>query len=264
MNIFHAVLLGIVEGLTEFIPVSSTGHLIVAGHLLGFEGKSSATFEIFIQLGAILAVVWVYREKFLGILNFKNEQGFHGLNGAKLLILTTIPALVFGLVLHGFIKRHLFNSLTVAVGLGLGGIAILIAEAILPKLQFKEGLDSLTLKDALIIGFCQCLALWPGISRSGATIIGAMALRIDRKTAAEYSFFAAVPVLCAATAFDLLKNLSSLQSSDIPIFAVGFLVSIVAAWLSIKFFIKIVSSHRLTGFGIYRLIITPFIYFFAK
>lgn len=252
-DLLNAVILGIVEGLTEFIPVSSTGHLIIAGHFLHFEGAKASTFEVFIQLGAILAVVVLYKDRFLRLLHRSSSGGFAGLNGILLLGLTTAPALVLGFLAHGFIKEHLFNTLTVAIGIFVGGVAILLAERFLPA-PTKRGLDSLAPKDALLVGFFQCLALWPGVSRAGATIIGEMLMGIERKTAAEYSFLAAVPVMFAATGYDLFKSLSFLQASDLPMFAVGFVVSFLAAWLAVRTFISLLSRYTLVPFGWYRII----------
>ncbi|MBI3802669.1 MAG: undecaprenyl-diphosphate phosphatase [Nitrospirae bacterium] len=251
-DLVNAVILGVVEGLTEFIPVSSTGHLIIAGHFLGFEGAKASTFEVFIQLGAILAVVVVYKERFLHLLDFSGKKGFNGFNGILLLGLTTAPALLFGFLAHKFIKEHLFNTTTVAIGLAVGGVGILLAERFLPKPD-KQRLDSLQPKDALLIGLFQCLALWPGMSRSGSTIVGGMVLGTERKTAAEYSFLAAVPVMFAATIYDLYKNRALLQASDIPLFAVGFVVSFVAAWLAVRSFIQLLTRYTLTPFGWYRI-----------
>lgn len=252
IELLQALVLGLVEGITEFLPVSSTGHLIVAGHLLGFEGDKANTFDVFIQLGAILAVVFLYRERFFRLLSFEKSEGFAGLNGIFLLGLTTLPALVFGFLAHSYIKKHLFNPTTVAIGLAAGGVAILLIERRLPKPK-REGLDSLTAREALAVGFFQCLALWPGVSRSGSTILGGMAIGIDRKTAAEYSFLAAVPVMFAATGYDLLKSLSFLSAADIPVFTVGFVVSFISAWVAIKFFIRLLATHTLKPFGWYRI-----------
>jgi undecaprenyl-diphosphatase len=252
IDLFNAVILGIVEGLTEFIPVSSTGHLIIAGHLLGFEGAKASTFEVFIQLGAILAVVVLYKERFFHLFDFSRTRSFAGVNGLVLLGLTTLPALIFGAIAHKFIKEHLFNTTTVAIGLGIGGIGILLAERFLPKAE-KHGLDALRPKDALLIGLFQCLSLWPGVSRAGATILGGMIIGTERKTAAEYSFLAAVPVMFAATAYDLYKSLPFLDASDTAFFAVGFIVSFIAAWLAVKTFIQLLSRYTLSPFGWYRI-----------
>ncbi len=201
-----AVVLGVVEGLTEFIPVSSTGHLILTGHLLDFKGERAATFEIFIQLGAILAVVLLYRERLAGLLPgqgwFGRSSGglqFHGLRGCLLLVLTTLPALVLGKAAYPLIKEKLFQPTSVAVALAVGAGAILAVEQWRPRSRSRD-LDQLVWTQALWIGVFQCLSLWPGFSRAGATILGGLLCGLDRKTAAEYSFLAAVPVMAAATA----------------------------------------------------------------
>jgi undecaprenyl-diphosphatase len=253
-ELLYAVILGIVEGLTEFVPVSSTGHLIVAGYLLGFEGPKAATFEIFIQLGAILAVAVLYKERFLRLCTFQASRGFTGRRGIILLALTTLPALVFGAATHRFIKGYLFTPATVALGLGLGGVGILVMERLHPRFK-KSGLDALNYRDAVVVGLFQCLALWPGMSRSAATIVGGMAVGIERETAAQYSFLAAVPIMFAATVFDLYKSLPMLQGSDVPMFGIGFVVSFMAAWSAIKFFLRFLGSHTLKPFGWYRIIV---------
>jgi undecaprenyl-diphosphatase len=263
MELLKASILGIVEGLTEFVPVSSTGHLIVAGQLLDFRGPQASTFEIFIQLGAIFAVIFLYKEIFSGLLSFEKSEGLKGVNGVALITLTTLPALFVGALAHGFIKSHLFNMVTVAVGLGAGGLFILSAEAFLPQVK-KRGLDLITHRDALVVGLFQCLAMWPGMSRSACTIIGAMLIGIDRKSAAEYSFFAAVPVIFAASFLDLYKNFGILNASDIPIFLVGFGVSFLSAWVSIRLFVRIVSKYRLNAFGWYRIAVAPLIFYFSR
>jgi undecaprenyl-diphosphatase len=250
----YAVMLGIVEGLTEFIPVSSTGHLIVVGHLLGFEGLRAATFEIFIQLGAILAVVFLYDDRFLRLFRFRTAHGFAGHRGIILLGLTSIPALVFGAGAHGLIKAYLFTPASVALGLGIGGIGILVVERFLPRVK-TSGLDALSYRDAIVVGLCQCLALWPGMSRSACTIVGGMAVGVERETAAQYSFLAAVPIMFAATVFDLYKTLPILHTSDLPTFAIGFVVSFLAAGVAIKFFLRFLGSHTLKPFGWYRIIV---------
>jgi undecaprenyl-diphosphatase len=254
VELFYAVILGIVEGLTEFIPVSSTGHLIIAGHLLGFEGAKVATFEIFIQFGAILAVIFLYKERFLLLCSVRRSAGFSGRRGIILLGLTTLPALVLGAVTHRFIKGYLFTPATVALGLGIGGVGILVVERFLPRVK-KSGLDALNYRDAVTVGLCQCLALWPGMSRSACTIVGGMAVGVERGTAAQYSFLAAVPIMFAATVLDLYKSLPILQGSDVPMFGIGFAVSFLTAWLAIKFFLRFLGSHTLNPFGWYRIIV---------
>jgi undecaprenyl-diphosphatase len=253
-ELFAAIVLGIVEGLTEFIPVSSTGHLIVVGHLMGFTGPKAATFEVFIQLGAMLAVVVLYRVRFRRLCTFRLSTGFSGARGLIMLGLTTLPALLFGALTHGVIKEYLFTPTTVAIGLGLGGVGILLIERFLPRVT-KVGLDTLTYRDAVAVGCCQCLALWPGMSRSACTIAGGMVLGIERETAAQYSFLIAVPVIFAATVLDLYKSLPILQRSDALMFAVGFIVSFLTAWWAIKFFLRFLASHTLNPFGWYRILV---------
>ena len=248
-----AVVLGIVEGVTEFIPVSSTGHLIVVGHLLGFEGEKAATFEVFIQLGAILAVAVLYRERLARLLAFGPGQGVTGRNGWGLLALTTLPALLFGALLGGFVTDRLFNPTTVATGWGLGGAALLLVERFRPPSR-TDGLEDLRWRDALVVGLAQCLALWPGVSRAAATMSGGMLRGVDRRTAAEYSFLAAMPVLAAASAFDLYDSRDALSASDVPMFAVGFAVSFVTAWFAVRFFLQLLATWTLRPFGWYRIV----------
>jgi len=261
MDYIKSAILGLVEGLTEFIPISSTGHLIVVGNLLKFNGPESSTFEIFIQLGAILAVCMIYRNSLLEMLKFK-EEGFFGKRGILLLSLTTLPALILGVLAHKTIKEVLFNPTSVALALGVGGLAILLVEKFLPQTK-KEDFNALTWKDALVIGLFQCLAMWPGMSRSACTIIGALLLGINRKTAVEYSFLAAIPVMFAATTYDLYKSWEFLSIAAVPTFTVGFGVAFISAWFAIKFFLKLVQTRTLTPFGWYRICVAPVILFFS-
>ena len=254
VELLYAVILGVVEGLTEFIPVSSTGHLILAEHILGFEGPKAETFAIFIQLGAILAVVFLYKELFLPLCTFRASPGFTGRRGVILLGLTTLPALVLGYVAHRPIKAYLFTPTAVVLALSVGGVGILAVEQFLPRVK-KTGLDALNYRDAVTVGLSQCVALWPGMSRSACTILGGMAIGIGRETAAQYSFLAAVPVIFAATVFDLYKTLPILHGSDVPVFFAGLVVSFIAAWLAIRFFLRFLSSHTLNPFGWYRIIL---------
>ena len=249
------VILGVVEGLTEFLPVSSTGHLILAGHLLGFEGERAATFEIFIQLGAILAIVFLYKDVFLRLLARGHTQGMAGTHGILLLALTTLPILLSGFLLHGTIKKYLFNNvLVVAIGLGVGGLAIVLVERRQPRPLF-HGLDTLRWRQALLVGLFQCLALWPGTSRAAATILGGMLIGLERKTAAEYSFLVAVPALCAAVGYDMLKSRHLLNASDLGSFGLGFVIAFVVAVLALRGFIHLLGSYTLRGFGWYRLVV---------
>lgn len=261
MDYLKAAILGVVEGVTEFIPVSSTGHLIVASRMMGLDDPRWDTFAVVIQLGAILSVLFLYWPRFLALLRFGEREGFSGARGIFLLALTTFPALAIGALAHDFIKQRLFNPATVAIGLGVGGLVLILLDFRRPT-ETKTSLDSIGWKDALAVGFFQCLAMWPGTSRAAATIIGARLMGFDRKTAAEYSFFAAVPVIFAAGLYDLYQNLPYLRASDAPLFAVGLAVSFVAAWLSIRFFIRYLSRHGMAAFGVYRILAAPLIYFF--
>jgi len=260
-----AVILGLVEGVTEFIPVSSTGHLIVAGHLLGYTGEKADTFEIFIQMGAILAVVLLEWRRFLGLLAPAPVRGgFSGRRGLGLLALTTMPVLLVGFFLGHFIKAHLFRPGPVAVALFAGGIGILLAERYLPQPRTTD-VDGITWRQALIIGLFQCLAvLWPGTSRSAATIIGGLLASLDRKTAATYSFLAAVPALAAAVGYDLLKSRHLLERADLLPFAVGFVVAFLSAWATIRLFVALLGRRTLRPFAWYRIVVAPVIYFLVR
>ena len=256
-----AVILGIVQGLTEFLPISSSGHLIIASSLLGLDGPRISTFEVVIQFGSILAVVVLYWPRFRGLLLPGRRAGFVGARGMYLLFLTCLPAGLLGLFARSLIKAHLFNPLSVALALGTGACLMLLVEA-------KKGrspcstLDEITPKMALGIGCCQCLALWPGFSRSASTIMGGMLLGADRPLAVEFSFIAAVPIMVAATGFDLYKSASFLTSADLPFFAAGSLVSFLSALVAVKAFTGLVTRISLRPFAVYRLALAPLVYWF--
>lgn len=245
-----ALILGIVEGFTEFLPISSTGHLILVGNLLGFTGEKAATFEVFIQLGAILAVVALYHRRFTSLGNMK-ATGFAGIKGLKLLAITTIPALIAGFLLHGVIKEKLFNPFTVAIGLLVGGIIIIVVERWHKPTEGVE-VDQITEKQALKVGLFQMLALWPGFSRAGATIIGGRLVGLSDNAAVEYSFLAAVPLMVAAVGYDLIKSISNLSSSDLGVFLVGFIAAFLSALIAVKFLVGVVARYSLAPFGWYR------------
>lgn len=267
-DLWTAAILGVVEGLTEFLPVSSTGHLIVAGNLLNFTGEKAASFEVFIQLGAILAVVALFWRRFIGLIPWagterNNDTGFQGMRGLALLALTTLPGLVAGFLGHRMIKEYLFSPMTVAWALAIGAVGILLAERLKPPSLVKE-IDALTYRQALAVGCFQCLALWPGMSRAAATIIGGMFSGLDRRSAAEYSFLAAVPIMVAATSYDLYKEWNFLQLSDFTFFAVGFVISFLAALAAVKTFISLVQTWSLAPFAWYRIAIAPIIFLIMK
>ena len=245
-----AVILGIVEGLTEFLPVSSTGHLIIAGNLLNFNDDKAKVFEIVIQLGAVLGVVWDYRARLSRLvtgLRLKHEH-----QCALNLFIAFLPAAIAGLLLHSFITAHLFNPTSVAAALIVGGILILIIER-LPLRARVHSIERLTALDSFKIGMAQTLSLFPGVSRAGATIMGGLLSGLSRTTATEFSFFLAMPIMFAATFYELFKNIDLLRMDDIPLFAVGFVTSFVTALAVVKVFLKYVARHDFTLFAFYRI-----------
>jgi len=246
-----AVVLGLVEGATEFIPVSSTGHLIVAAHWLGFEGPTARAFEIFIQLGAILAIVWLYRRLIAGVLRGAMRPGADR-NLVIALMIAFLPVALVGLALHGWIKSHLFDPMIVAVALVIGGLVILLIERWAPRSTTDE-VTRIPRVTALGVGLAQILSLVPGTSRSAATILGGYSLGLSRKAATEFSFLLAVPVMTAATLFDLFKSRHELATSDVPLFAVGFLTAFVAALVVVRAFLRYVSGHTFRAFAWYRI-----------
>lgn len=255
MDYLKAVLLGIIEGLTEFIPVSSTGHLIIFEKYLKLDTASADTFSVFIQLGAILAVVLLYFKKFLLLCDFKNkENGFAGKKGIIKIFLASLPALIMGFFLYKIIKGYLFNVTSIACALIIGGIIMILVEKI--KLKFKVfDIKDLTYKECFMIGLCQCLSLCPGVSRSASTIVGGMFIGVKREIAAEFSFIIAVPIICIAVFYDLLKNVSILDKNDILLFLIGFFVSFIISIFAMKFFLKILKKFSLEIFGYYRILI---------
>ena len=259
-----AIILGIVEGLTEFVPVSSTGHLIVAGHLLGFVGEKAASFDVAIQLGAILSVLVLYRSRFLALIPNREcaaapSSALRGWAGLWRIALASLPGLVAGYFGHRFVKAHLFTPEAVSLALAVGGIGILLAERVIFR-RAARPMDELTLAQALGIGLFQTLALWPGVSRSGATIIGGLLLGLDRKGAAEFSFLIAVPIMLAATGFEIFQMGSAVTAHEATQFAVGFVVSFLVALLAIATFLRILSRWSLAPFAWYRIVAAPIFY----
>jgi undecaprenyl-diphosphatase len=248
--LLKAVLLGIVEGLTEFLPVSSTGHLIVTGELLDFTGQRAATFEVFIQLGAILGVMWLYRAKIRSVLRGLDEPPARLFAGN--LAVAFLPAAFAGLLFHDFIKQYLFNSHVVAWALIAGGFVMLAIERFAPAPRVHD-IDSLSTGDAFKVGLAQVLSLVPGVSRAGATIMGGLATGLSRRAATEFSFFLAMPTMFAATLYDLYKSQGFLHLSDAPLFTVGFVTSFVSALIVVKLFLSYIAHHPFAVFAWYRI-----------
>lgn len=252
-NWINAVIMGLVEGFTEFLPVSSTGHLLLMNDLLGFKGPEGNVFEIVIQFGAILAVVVVYFQR-LWKVALDAPKSPDARRFIYAVLLAFLPAMVIGYFAHDFIKAVLFNPLVIGWSFILGGIAILWIEKKAPA-PIVEQIEQMPLKTALYIGFAQCLAMIPGVSRSGATIMGSLLLKVERKVAAEFSFFLAIPTMAAATAYDLYKNIDHLTADDGATIAIGFVVSFFSALVVVKTFVGFVGKHGFTPFAWYRIVI---------
>ncbi|MER8485784.1 undecaprenyl-diphosphate phosphatase [Mesorhizobium sp. M1322] len=252
-TIVEALLLGMIEGMTEFIPVSSTGHILLAGHFLGFHSTGKA-FEILIQLGAILAILSVYFHRLWQMLVDlpRDRVTRHFVVG---ILVAFLPAAVIGALGHGFIKTVLFESpRLICVMLIIGGVVLLWVDRFKPKPLYHD-VERFPLRLYLQIGLFQCLSLIPGTSRSGSTIVGALLLGVDKRAAAEFSFFLAMPTMVGAFAFDLFKNRNVLTSADLPIIAAGFIAAFVAALIVVRFLLNYVSRHGYSLFGWWRLVI---------
>lgn len=249
--LFKAALMGVVEGLTEFLPISSTGHLILAASLLGLTGDTIKVFEVVIQTGAILAIAALYRQRLMDTLRALPHQRQARRFTAHVL-LGFAPAALAGFFFIGPIKSLLFNAWVVAAGFIVGGLAILWVEArqSVPRLT---ALEQLSWREALGVGLIQCAALVPGVSRSGATIIGGMALGLSRRAATEFSFFLAIPMLFGAAAYDVYKHRALLGAVDLPLFVVGLLTSFVSAWVCVKWLLRYVGTHTFVPFAWYRI-----------
>ncbi len=241
-SLLHALILGIVEGVTEFLPISSTGHLIVAGSLLGFDDARAGVFFVAIQTGAMLAVVWNYRARF-----FKSDVQLY-----RNLAVAFVPAAVLGFLFSKYIKTYLFHAVPVALAFIVGGVIILFVDRG-ERTSRVQDTQSMSWLDALKVGFAQCFALIPGTSRSGATIIGGMLFGLSRPAATEFSFFLAVPTLCAAGAYDLWKNRALFSADDLGMFAVGIAVSFASAFAVIRWLIRYVATHDFRPFAWYRI-----------
>jgi undecaprenyl-diphosphatase len=248
-----AIILGIVEGLTEFLPISSTGHLILADRLLGLEGPESKLFDIVIQLGAILAVCWVYRDRLLraaeGLFTQRTQQHF-----VANIVIAFLPAAIAGVFLYRIIKDVLFSPWVVAVSLIVGGVLILVIERVRPQ-PIVQDVDRISWVTALGIGCCQILAMIPGVSRAGATIMGALMLRVDRAPATQFSFFLAIPTMLGASVYDLYKNRAIITTDGAALIAVGFVVAFIAALFVVRRLVDLVSRHGFGVFAWYRIVV---------
>ena len=251
-----AAVMGVVEGLTEFLPISSTGHLILAGSLLGFDDEKAKVFDIAIQTGAIFAVILVYwqkiRDTVLALASERQAQRF-----AINVLIAFLPAVILGLLFGKAIKAHLFTPVVVASTFILGGFIILWAErrqARNPAVARIHAVEDMRPLDALKVGLAQCLAMIPGTSRSGATIIGGMLLGLSRKAATDFSFYMAIPTLIGAGVYSLYKERALLSLADLPLFAVGLVVSFLSAWLCIRWLLRYIATHSFAGFAYYRIV----------
>ncbi|MDU4961391.1 MAG: undecaprenyl-diphosphate phosphatase [Sporomusaceae bacterium] len=259
-----AIIIGIVEGITEFLPISSTGHMILVGSLLGFEGEKASTFEVFIQLGAILSVFILYRQRFTELARLGTRRG----PGFSLWHIAAgiLPVMVVGFLLHSLIKNYLFSPLTVIIGLVAGAVLMLAAEKMAADRPWARTLDEISIRQATLVGLFQILSLWPGFSRSGSTIAGGLLFGLSRKAAAEFSFIIAVPLMLAACLYDLSKIWHTLNTADLAMFAVGFTVAFLVAYLSIVWFLHFLNRSTLASFAYYRFIVAglSYYYFFIR
>lgn len=251
-TILEAVLLGLVEGVTEFLPVSSTGHLILVGDLLGFKGPPGRVFEVAIQLGAILAVCVVYWQKLWAAARGAASDAVARRFWLSILV-AFLPAAVIGFMLHGVIKSYLFNPWTVSAALIAGGIAIIVIERMVKIVRYSS-IEAVPLARIAGVGLCQTIAMFPGVSRSGATIMGGLLLGLDRKTAAEFSFILAIPTMLGATALDFWKNRDALSLGDAGLIAAGFAAAFIAALITVRMMIAFVSRIGFEPFGYYRIL----------
>ncbi|MFC0273663.1 undecaprenyl-diphosphate phosphatase [Metabacillus herbersteinensis] len=268
---FVALVLGIVEGLTEFAPVSSTGHMIIVDDMF-LKSKElytqpvANTFKIVIQLGSILAVVILFRDRFMDLLGLKKHVNSESVGSAKKLKLTQvivglIPAAVLGLLFEDYIDENLFSLETVLIGLVAGAILMIAADFLRPSTPKVESVDQITYKQALIVGLFQCISLWPGFSRSGSTISGGVLLGMSHRAASDFTFIMAVPIMLGASGLSLLKNWQHFTPDALLFFIVGFISAFVVAWISIRFFLKLINKIKLVPFAIYRIVLAAIIFF---
>jgi undecaprenyl-diphosphatase len=264
-----AFILGLVEGLTEFAPVSSTGHMIIVDDLL-LNSKElltepvANTFKVVIQLGSILAVVIVFKDRFLDLLGLKKGVSTEGSTGRLSLskvIVGLIPAGILGVLFEDYIDEHLFSVETVVIGLVIGAVLMIIADRIQPKKLKAESVDQISYKQALGVGLFQCLGLWPGFSRSGSTISGGVMLSMSHRAASDFTFIMAVPIMLGASGISLLKNWEYFSVEALPFFIVGFISAFVFSMIFIRFFLKLINQIKLLPFAIYRIVLAALIYF---
>lgn len=251
-ELWDAIWMGIVEGLTEFLPVSSTGHLILLGQLLSFTGDRAKTFEVVVQFGAVLAVLVLYRQRFAALLRFRVGSE-HGLNVFHIM-LAMVPAGVTGVLLHGFIKHYLFSPSAVLIGLVAGGLLLIAADRRKTEIT-AEGLDDISYKQAFAVGLFQVLALWPGFSRSGSTISGGMLIGVSQKAAAEFTFLVSVPMMAGASGVDLIKSRAFLTMADMPLFLIGLLAAFIVGTIACVTFINLMKKLRISWFAYYRFVL---------
>ncbi|ABS62741.1 putative undecaprenol kinase [Parvibaculum lavamentivorans DS-1] len=251
-NFLHAIILGIVEGVSEFLPISSTGHLIIVGELLGFSSVPGKVFEVVIQLGAILAICVLYSGRLTRVLrDAPRDAGARNFIGA--IFVALIPAGLLGVLYHDFILEVLFTPYVVCAALITGGIAIVVVERLHLEPRITS-VEAFSMRTALKIGLFQCIALVPGVSRSGATILGALLVGVERKTAAEFSFFLAIPVMLGASVVSLRDTWQLISMDDLHLIAAGFIAAFISALLVVKWLVSFVSSHGFTVFGWYRIL----------
>lgn len=255
-NNLIAVIIGIVEGVTEFLPVSSTGHMIIVGNMLGFDGPVADLFDVFIQMGAILSVVFIYKERFA---RFFTKEGWQPDKGLSVWHVAAgiVPVMGVAYLGYSYIKAYLFSPFTVAVGLVLGAFWMMYAEYKTKDKQaeLENDIDRLTLKQAAIVGAFQLLSLWPGFSRSGSTIAGALLVGLSREAAAAFAFLIAVPLMFAACLYDLMKHINYLQAEDFQMLAIGFVTAFIVSYFSVLWFLKFLNKYSLTSFAYYRIIL---------
>ena len=259
-DILIAVIVAIVQGLTEFLPVSSTGHMILVGSALGFNGERASVFEVFIQLGSMLAVLILYWPRFVRMCSWDSLCGRTGLSAVHVAV-SIVPVMGVGFLLHKPIKQYLFSPYTVIIGLVMGAILMLVAEKFNKRPKILD-LEAITIPQAFFVGLFQILSLWPGFSRSGSTISGGLFAGLDRRIAAEFSFIVAVPVMFIACSYDLYKSWNLLEGHDLLLIAIGFVVAFLVAYWSIVWFMQFLGRQTLAAFAYYRIVLAIFAWYY--